>query len=53
MVLNLICEELPYYMLPSDIKAIKSFPLNMNDKIDKQKLIELYINNELQDVSCS
>ena len=36
MVLNQIREEVPHYMLPSDIKTIKEFPLNMNNKINKK-----------------
>ena len=36
MVLNQIREEVPHYMLHSDIKTIKEFPLNMNNKINKK-----------------
>ncbi len=33
---------LPYYMLPSDIIQLEKFPYNVNHKIDKKALIEIY-----------
>ena len=47
MLLNQISKHIPKYMLPADIKTITAFPLNLNNKIDKEKLIQMYISNEL------
>jgi len=33
---------LPYYMIPSDIIQLDKFPYNVNHKIDKKELIQLY-----------
>lgn len=34
---------LPYYMLPSDVLKVDSFPLNSSGKIDRNKLQEFYL----------
>jgi len=39
---NSISKNLPYYMVPSDIVQIESFPYNTNHKIDKNELINIY-----------
>ncbi len=39
-----ISKKLPYYMVPSDIISLKSFPYNANHKIDKNELINIYKN---------
>lgn len=39
---NSISKNLPYYMVPSDIVAVESFPYNANHKIDKNELINIY-----------
>jgi D-alanine--poly(phosphoribitol) ligase subunit 1 len=36
-----IQKHLPYYMVPSKILFFKSFPLNINGKIDNKKLLKL------------
>ena len=41
---NSISTNLPYYMVPSDIVAIDSFPYNANHKIDKNELMNIYKN---------
>ena len=37
-----LSDMLPYYMIPSDIIQIDKFPYNVNHKIDKKELIQLY-----------
>lgn len=37
-----IGKNLPYYMIPSDIVKLEKFPYNVNHKIDKKELIEIY-----------
>ena len=39
---NRISKILPYYMIPSDIIQIENFPYNINNKIDKKVLINIY-----------
>lgn len=39
-----ISKHLPSYMIPSEIIAVKEFPVNSNYKTDKKALIEYYIN---------
>lgn len=34
---------LPYYMIPSDIVLLEDFPKNINHKIDKKKLVQIYM----------
>ncbi len=41
--------HLPSYMLPGDIKIIEKFPYNKNHKIDKAKLVEMYIKLQRKD----
>jgi D-alanine--poly(phosphoribitol) ligase subunit 1 len=36
-------EKLPDYMIPNDFREIDSWPLNANQKIDRKKLVELYL----------
>lgn len=38
-------KKLPYYMVPSAIVAISEFPINNSHKIDKNKLLEFYLNS--------
>jgi D-alanine--poly(phosphoribitol) ligase subunit 1 len=40
---ELLQQQLPEYMIPSDIKTVESLPLNQNGKIDKSLLPELYL----------
>lgn len=40
-----IKNKLPYYMMPSDIVFIDDYPKTINHKIDKQKLVQLYISS--------
>ena len=37
-----IARKLPYYMIPSDILQIEQFPYNVNHKIDKKELVNIY-----------
>ncbi|WP_418178778.1 AMP-binding protein [Aliarcobacter lanthieri] len=39
-----ILKNLPYYMVPSDIVILDYFPYNLNHKIDKNELINIYKN---------
>jgi len=41
-------KKLPYYMIPGDIDIVKEFPYNISHKIDKNKLIDNYLNRTLQ-----
>lgn len=36
-------DQLPWYMVPHQIHEIPDFPLNVNGKIDKKQLIEMYV----------
>ncbi|HXB11421.1 MAG TPA: AMP-binding protein, partial [Bacteroidia bacterium] len=38
-----LSKALPVYMVPSDFRFIKEFPINSSHKIDKLKLLELYM----------
>ena len=38
-----LIKYLPEYMVPGDIKILKDFPHSSNHKIDKKKLIEIYM----------
>jgi D-alanine--poly(phosphoribitol) ligase subunit 1 len=37
-----LATKLPAYMVPSDIVFLDAFPVNVNHKIDKLKLVEMY-----------
>ena len=43
-VINRLRKYLPSYMVPKQIKILKKFPVNKNNKIDKIKLKELFEN---------
>jgi D-alanine--poly(phosphoribitol) ligase subunit 1 len=36
-------KTIPHYMVPSDVKFVKSIPLNQNGKADKKLLTEMYM----------
>jgi len=38
-----LSKTLPHYMIPSDVKLVNRIPLNQNGKIDKNKLVEIYL----------
>jgi len=40
-------KKLPYYMIPGDIDIVNEFPYSISHKIDKNKLIENYLNRKL------
>lgn len=40
-------QKLPPYMIPSKIYFINEFPINMNDKIDRNMLLKLFGSNQL------
>jgi D-alanine--poly(phosphoribitol) ligase subunit 1 len=40
--------KLPYYMLPGDIDIVSEFPYSISHKIDKNRLIENYLNKKLR-----
>lgn len=40
--------NLPYYMIPGDIEIVREFPHNASHKIDKNKLIDDYLNRQLK-----
>jgi D-alanine--poly(phosphoribitol) ligase subunit 1 len=42
-IIETIKKVLPEYMIPGDIMMVSEFPVNNNLKIDKSKLIELYM----------
>ncbi len=42
---------LPYYMIPGDIAVVKNFPYSVSHKIDKNKLMEDYLNIQFTDHS--
>jgi len=44
-LLSRLEKTLPYYMIPSDIIEVEDFPYNSSHKIDKNKLIETYLEN--------
>jgi D-alanine--poly(phosphoribitol) ligase subunit 1 len=41
---EMIRGELPAYMIPSEIKVISEFPLTLSSKTDRNKLLQLYLN---------
>jgi D-alanine--poly(phosphoribitol) ligase subunit 1 len=42
-IIDYLSKALPIYMVPSDFRFIKEFPINSSHKIDKLKLQELYM----------
>lgn len=40
---------LPYYMIPGDIEIVSNFPYSSSHKIDKNKLIENYLQKQFKD----
>lgn len=40
-------KNLPYYMIPGDVMIVNEFPYSISHKIDKQKLIEAYMEKQL------
>lgn len=47
-IIHEIERKIPPYMIPGDIREMKEFPLSPSHKIDKQKLVEIYKNNQSQ-----
>ena len=45
-VIDWLSLKLPQYMIPSDFRQVKSFPISSNHKIDKKKLAEQYAKGE-------
>jgi D-alanine--poly(phosphoribitol) ligase subunit 1 len=45
-VIKKIENKVPSYMIPGDIVALKSFPVNANHKIDKKEMIRIYSSGE-------
>jgi D-alanine--poly(phosphoribitol) ligase subunit 1 len=43
-IVDILSQNLPHYMIPSDIKVINEIPLNQNGKADKNRLLEIYLN---------
>lgn len=43
LVLPMISQRLPYYMIPGEIIVIDDFPYNVSHKIDRNKLVEMYM----------
>ena len=41
--------RVPYYMIPSNITILSSFPLNANGKVDRKKLTEIAQPNKITD----
>ncbi len=46
-LLPFLNKTLPYYMIPGDIDIVKNFHYNSSHKIDKNKLIEEYLDKQL------
>jgi D-alanine--poly(phosphoribitol) ligase subunit 1 len=46
-ILKHLQANLPAYMLPAEIIVMEKFPYSNNHKIDKTKLIEMYVNGEM------
>ena len=44
---SVLSKKLPAYMIPSEIIVLRELPVSNNHKIDKLKLTELYINDDL------
>ena len=42
-IVEILSQNLPNYMIPSDIKVINEIPLNQNGKADKNRLIDIYL----------
>ena len=42
--------KLERYKLPQIIVVVKEFPLNINGKVDKNKLIESYLGDETNEI---
>ena len=40
-------KNLPYYMIPGDLMMVKEFPYSTSHKIDKNKLIDVYLEKQL------
>lgn len=45
---SFLADQLPAYMVPSEIIRVKDFPYSSNHKIDKNQLITAYSNGEFQ-----
>ncbi|MGZ3902837.1 MAG: AMP-binding protein [Bacteroidia bacterium] len=43
-ITQILRSELPHYMIPSEIIVVKEFPLTASAKVNKQKLLEDYLN---------
>ena len=43
-IVGILSQNLPNYMIPSDLKVINEIPLNQNGKADKNRLLEIYLN---------
>jgi len=43
LIQDILKKELPHYMIPSEIIVVKEFPLTTSFKIDKQKLLQDYL----------
>jgi acyl-CoA synthetase (AMP-forming)/AMP-acid ligase II len=43
-------KKLPYYMIPGDIDLVSDFPYSSSHKIDKNKLIENYLQKQFKDL---
>ena len=46
---SLLEKALPYYMIPGDIVQINEFPYSTSHKIDKSKLINDYLTQQMGD----
>ncbi|MGZ3863598.1 MAG: AMP-binding protein [Bacteroidia bacterium] len=44
-ITQILRSELPHYMIPSEIIAVKEFPLTASSKVDKQKLLQNYLSD--------
>jgi D-alanine--poly(phosphoribitol) ligase subunit 1 len=40
-------QELPAYMIPGEILVLTTFPVSSSHKVDKKKLLEMYLENQL------
>jgi D-alanine--poly(phosphoribitol) ligase subunit 1 len=47
-LINVLQQQLPQYMIPGDIIFIDELPYTINHKIDKNKLLQDYLNKMLQ-----
>lgn len=48
-LIPLLESKLPYYMIPGDIELVNDFPYSTSHKIDKNKLIENYLQKQFKD----